>query len=548
MSKMVRIISLLLVPLLITLGIMTLHGDGVLAQSPTYWSKTYGGADQDRAMCVDQTSDGGIIVAGYTESFGAGDEDIWIVKLDSNGNVEWQKTYGGSDVERARSIQQTTDDGYIVAGFTESFGAGVVDCWLLKLDSNGNVEWQKTYGGNDGDLARCVKQTSDGGYIVAGSTESFGAGEGDFWILKLTSTGDVEWQKSCGGSNWDVSHSVQQTSDGGYIVAGYTESFGAGEDDIWIVKFASNGNFEWQKTYGGSSWDGAYSIQQTADGGYIAAGYTGSFGAGDDDFWVLKLASNGTVEWQKTYGSASWEFAISIQQTSDDGYIVTGETGSFGAGEGDIWLIKLASTGNAQWQKTYGGGTWEDVDSVMETSDGGFVVAGATESFGAGSDDLWVLRLNENGSIPECSLVMDSNITEMDTQSTVGDTTSTISDTVASVTIPIHWVSVSGCITNTQCYYSSTVPMETWDCPLGGVTLIAPYPIQGRPLLTVVVDPAQITVSAGASLWGIYYLDETTGEWLYFIPGFTGSTLTQLEPDEFYLVVVSGSCTLSVPQ
>jgi len=268
----------------------------------TEWAKTYGGSGGDFASSIQQTTDGGYIVAGSTYSFGASYDyfDFWVLKLDSNGNVTWQKTYGGSGDDVATSIQQTTDGGYIVAGLTDSFGvAGYEndDFWVLKLDSNGNITWQKTYGGSDYDYAYSIQQTTDGGYIVAGSTGSFGADYGDSWVLKLDSNGNVTWQKTYGGSGDDVASSIQQTTDGGYIVAGSTDSFGAGGSDAWVLKLGSNGNVTWQKTYGGSGDDVATSIQQTTDGGYIVAGSTDSFGAGgyDYDFWVLKLDSSGEI-------------------------------------------------------------------------------------------------------------------------------------------------------------------------------------------------------------------------------------------------------------
>jgi len=264
-----------------------------VGHSADYWDVLYGGSNLDYAHSIQQTSDGGYIVAGSTKSFGAGYYDAWVLKLDSTGDVSWQKSYGGDKSDYAYSIQQTTDGGYIVAGRTKSFGAGDNDIWILKLESNGNVSWQKTYGGRDYDFADSIQQTSDGGYIVAGSTQSFGAGYYDAWVLKLDSTGDVSWQKTYGGSNLDYAHSIQQTTDGGYILAGY--SFSAGDNDILILKLESNGNVTWQKTYGASYSDYARSIQQTSDGGYIVAGYTPSFDGDDVDFWVLKLDSTGEI-------------------------------------------------------------------------------------------------------------------------------------------------------------------------------------------------------------------------------------------------------------
>jgi uncharacterized delta-60 repeat protein len=403
------------------------------------WAKSYGGTGYDWAESIRQTSDGGYVVAGYTQSFGAGNTDFCVLKLNSDGTVFWQKTYGGANYDEANSIQQTSDGGYIVAGYTQSFGAGFYDFCVLKLNSDGTVSWQKTYGGAGHDYASSIQQTSDSGYIVTGITLSFGAGAYyDFWVLKLTSTGTVSWQKRYGGTSDDYANSIQQTSDGGYIVAGYTQSFGADSYDFWVLKLNSDGTVAWQKTYGGANYDDAYSIQQTSDDGYIVAGRTSSFGAGSYDFWVLKLNSDGAVAWQKRYGGADWELAYSIQQTSDGGYIVAGYTQSFGAGSYDFWVLKLNSNGIVAWQKRYGGADWELAYSIQQTSDGGYIVAGWTESFGVGGEDFWVLKLNSAGTIPfnpaSGAQMVDTNAIPTATNATIADTTATVTNTSATVT------------------------------------------------------------------------------------------------------------------
>jgi uncharacterized delta-60 repeat protein len=410
---------------------------------PITWAKTYGGGYGDWAFSIQQTSDGGYIVAGYTYSFGAGNSDFWVLKLNASGDVVWQKTYGGGGNDGAYSIQQTSDGGYIVAGYTSSFGAGGSDFWVLKLDAGGDVVWQKTYGGGYGDwtLSIPIRQTSDGGYIVAGGTESFGAGGIDVWVLKLDASGDVVWQKTYGGAGNDWAHFIQQTSDGGYIVAGGTYSFGAGYDDFWVLKLDAGGDVVWQKTYGGGFYDDASSVQQTSDGGYIVAGETWSFSATGYDVWVLKLDASGDVVWQKTYGGGRDDGAWSIQQTSDGGYIVAGSTSSFGAGYSDFWVLKLDASGNVQWQKTYGGGGGDWLHAIQQTSDGGYIVAGWTHSFGAGRDDFWVLKLDANGDVANCTpanLVQNSNGTSASTSvtgSTSGATSNTSSATVTNTNI-----------------------------------------------------------------------------------------------------------------
>jgi hypothetical protein len=432
---------------------VTLTGD----TSPcATWARTYGGTSDDRAFSIEQTTDGSFVVARRTYSFGAGDFDFWVLKLDTLGNVQWEKTYGGAGGEDTRFIQPTTDGGYVVAGLTDSFGAGNWDYWALKLDASGNVQWQKTYGGASNDRGLSIQQTTDGGFVIAGGTYSFGAGDWDFWVLKLDTSGNVAWQKTYGGTNEDIAFFLKQTSDGGYVVAGHTYSFGAGNYDFWVLKLDASGNVTWQKTYGGASADAALSIQQTTDGGFVVTGWTESFGAGSYDLWVLKLDASGNVQWQKTYGGTDSERAYSIRQTTDGGFIVAGWTGSFGAGGWDSWVLKLDASGTVQWQKTFGGALDEQAFSIEQTTDGGFVAAGYTNSFGAGSYDFWVLKMDANGNIdPSCTFIADTAATITDTSATV--TFTGASGIVSSATVTD--TAVSGVVS------SATVMEQCNDCP-----------------------------------------------------------------------------------
>ncbi|MFQ5868818.1 MAG: T9SS type A sorting domain-containing protein, partial [Candidatus Zixiibacteriota bacterium] len=246
-----------------------------------------GGSEADKGNSVQQTSDGGYIIAGRTMSFGAGGYDAYLVKTDSSGNAEWSRTYGGSAYDYGLSVQQVSD-GYIIAGHTQSFGAGSSDVYLVKTDSSGNTLWSRTYGGSSGDWGNSVEQTSDGGYIIAGGTQSFGAGLHDFYLVKTDSSGDTLWTHTYGGGSYEEAHSVQQTADGGYIIAGYTDSFGAGSQDCYVLETDSAGGTLWTRTYGGSAYDWGNSVQQTSDGGYIIAGDTQSFGAGNGDVYLIK--------------------------------------------------------------------------------------------------------------------------------------------------------------------------------------------------------------------------------------------------------------------
>jgi hypothetical protein len=363
------------------------------------WNKTYGGTSPDELYWVVQTGDGGYALAGYTMSFGAGDRDFWLVKTDANGNMQWNKTYGGTSPDWAFSVVQTGDGGYALAGSTQSFGTGGCDFWLVKTDANGNMQWNKTYGGTGYDYAQSVVKTGDGGYAIAGPTTSFGAGNDDFWLVKTDANGNMQWNKTYGGTGYDYAQSVVKTGDGGYAIAGPTTSFGAGNDDFWLVKTDANGNMQWNKTYGGTGDDWAVSLIQTGDGGYALAGYTSSFGAGWYDFWLVKTNSAGTMQWNKTYGGTNADYGRSVVQTGDGGYALAGYTYSFGAGNADDWLVKTDASGNQLWNTTYGGTSEDGAYWVVQTGDGGYALAGFTYSFGAGNRDAWLVKTESNGNM-----------------------------------------------------------------------------------------------------------------------------------------------------
>lgn len=395
------------------------------------WAKTYGSYWDDIAQSIQQTSDGGYIVAGYTESFGAGGEDFWVLKLDSSGHVEWERTYGGGNDDRAFSVMQTTDGGYIVAGETKSFGEEQGDFWALKLYSYGDIEWQRTYGGVRREGASSIQQTNDGGFIVAGNSLSFtGTYCDDFWILKLDSSGGIEWQRTYGGNDldalnciWEEAGCIRQTSDGGFIVAGFSDPLSDGQRAFWVLKLDSSGDTQWQRTFGGSDWDMVYSIQQTLDNGYIMAGCTDSFGDGHRKFWIIKLDSSGDITWQRIYGGEGNDTAYSIQQTSDGGYIAAGRESSFHAWHENLWILKLDSSGYIEWQRTYGGDDLDDVRSIRQTSDGGFIAAGYTKSFGAGNIDILLLKLFPDGTIDtSCDFIETTDITPVHTDASPVDT------------------------------------------------------------------------------------------------------------------------------
>ena len=364
------------------------------------WNKTFGGTNYEVAYSVQQTSDGGYILAGpkCTLPYGVG-SDGWLVKTDTNGNKQWDKTFGGTGDDLAMSVQQTSDGGYILAGYTDSYGVGYWHFWLVKINSNGNEQWSRTFGGT---FAFSVQETADGGYILAGCTYSYSTGSYDFGLVKTDANGNEQWNKTFGGTYCDCANSVQETADGGYILAGYTESYGAGNRDVWLVKTDSKGNEQWNKTFGGTYEDYANSVQETADGGYILAGYTESYGAGSTDGWLVKTDSDGNEQWNKTFGGTGSNIAYFVQETADGGYILAGTRYWYGAGSQDAWLVKTDANGNEQWNKTFGGSKEDEAKSVQQTLDGGYILAGYTKSYGAGNSDFWLIKVK--GEKPTISI------------------------------------------------------------------------------------------------------------------------------------------------
>ncbi|MBU0678350.1 MAG: hypothetical protein KJ626_09545 [Verrucomicrobia bacterium] len=368
-----------------------------LAQPPdTLWTRTCGGPYQDRAYSVLQTSDGGFVLAGHTVSFGAGSYDCYLVKLNSEGDTLWTRTQGGSQWDEARSVQQAPDGGYVMVGWTESFGVAYSDFYQVWTNSQGYAIAHNFYTGPDFDRAYSFDQTTDGGYALAGFTFSYGAGLDDFYLVKANSEGSTNWTHTYGGSNMDECYAMQQTADGGYVLAGFTYSYGAGEADYYLVKTNSQGDTLWTRTYGGQYQDFAYCVQQTTDSGYVVAGSAQSFSTGGTcDIYLVKTNSQGDTLWTRTYGGLADESAYSVDHATNGGYILAGMTTSYGAGQSDFYLVKITSQGDTVWTATYGGSQAECAYSIQQIGGGGYIAAGETQSFGAGSTDCYVVRIEE---------------------------------------------------------------------------------------------------------------------------------------------------------
>jgi hypothetical protein len=378
----------------------------VEAQS-SIWSQTYGGTEGDWATAVAEASDGGYVIVGYTQSFGISDYAFLLVKTDMYGNVMWNRTYGGADIDMASSVIAVSTGGYALAGSTSSFGAGETDGWLIKTDNQGNTEWNTTIGGTSYDYVNSLIETSDGCFVLAGQTYSFGAGTDDFWLIKVDSDGNVLWNKTYGTDDPDYALCVIETSDMGYALVGDKKTIPEGVDprnipeDCWLVKTDSDGNMQWNKTYAETYSDRAWSLVQTTDGEYVFAGSTNSFGAGGYDFWLTKTDDQGNAVWNKTYGGADEDWGAALVKSSDGGYTIAGYTKSFGAGDRDFWLVKTDADGNLEWNQTYGGTEYDVANALITTSNGGYAIAGDTESFGTEGGNFWLLVSDSHGVIPE---------------------------------------------------------------------------------------------------------------------------------------------------
>lgn len=321
----------------------------------TTWTRTYGDSNgNEYGYCIQLTNDGGYIVSGSSQNFFSGEEDMYLLKLKANGDTTWTRNYGGNGFEGGYYVQQTSDGGYIMSGQTPAFGAGGFDVYLVKINANGSIAWTKTYGGLDAEYANAVQQTSDGGYIITGSNgNTFGFGGSDFYLIKTDSLGNHIWSKTYGDTGFEEGKAVKQTTDGGYIIAGSSENtLGPLGPNFCLIKTNSVGDTLWAKLYGGSMIDECYDVQQTSDGGYIMVGKSFSFSTnGDYDVYVVKVNSQGIEQWSKTYGGSTTnhnEIGYSIQQTSDKGFIITGETlYGFGVGLRNLYLIKTDSLGNS---------------------------------------------------------------------------------------------------------------------------------------------------------------------------------------------------------
>jgi hypothetical protein len=355
------------------------------------FSKAYGGYGYDWAGCVAQTPDSGFIFAGQSESFGAGSYDIWVLRLNRQGDTLWSRAYGTSMPDLAYAIIPESDGGCTIAGSGYP-GFNGSDIWFLRLNSNGDTTWTRMYGTGQNDVAYDMRKTSDGGYIVSGQRLSSSPSSGDAWILKLNANGEKQWDSYFGGAGADAAQDVEETSDGGFVFVG-NYRWDEGETDLWLLKTSATGDSLWAQYHGGPADDIGYAITKGPAGGFVVAGQTKSTGAGGSDLWIMGVDQAGNELWSKTYGGPSDDAAFDICRASDGQYLVTGRTSSFGGGQFDVWLLKIDAAGDTVWTTTLGGSGWDGGTAGIETKDGGYVIAAQTESMGAGAHDYWCIRL-----------------------------------------------------------------------------------------------------------------------------------------------------------
>ena len=373
---------------------------------------TYGGRSRERGYSVKQTSDDGYIITGRINMAGGTHDDVWLIKIDKSGNMEWNKTFHNRDNDYGSSVIQTTDGGYIIAGRTIDSGMySDADGWVIKTDSAGNMLWNRTYSyGGNSDYLTDICQTMDGGYILTGSDERSGSSE-QLWLLKINRNGTQEWTQSF--NEFDRGNSIQITTDNGYIITG-------GDHRVFLIKTNSLGELQWKHKFSINNYNcGGQEVQQTTDGGFVIIGSIYSNPDNQRDIWLIKTDEYGNMEWNQTYGGTGYERGYSVKQTSDGQFIILGRTNPFGFGGSNIWLIKTDSSGNMLWNRTFGGTSDDWGQELQITGDDGYIFVGWTHSYGSGSEDVWLIKTDKFGnhapigSISSINLLADSNVNKI---------------------------------------------------------------------------------------------------------------------------------------
>ena len=386
--------------LLISLWVNTLSLEQLYGQ--VIFQKIIQNSYSTMGYTIELTDDGGFLVAGQSENSILGGKDILVSKYNAEGIIEWTKIYGGNGDDLARTVINTSDHGIAILGSTTSFGFGDEDIFLIKTDASGNVQWSKTYGDAKQDRGFTIKQTGDNGYILGGSTLPLGNTQNaDAYLIKTNSSGDILWTRTIGGSGHDNCFNINLTNDNGYIFTGTESSFGTGNFSFLLAKLSGDGIIEWSKAIGGWYEDHSRIVLNTQDNGFIILSHTLSFGSGSWDVLIVKTDFTGNIEWAKVYGGTGKDYIGSMVATYDSGFAFCGITNSYGSGSGDLFINKIDHEGNLLWAKTYGGPGIEDIsfggnNSIVQTPDSGFMLTGQSNSFSSGMA-IYIVKTDQDG-------------------------------------------------------------------------------------------------------------------------------------------------------
>jgi hypothetical protein len=434
-----------------------------------YWAKSFGAQDVEEAKAVIYTGEKDFLVAGYTCSFGVAGEDAWIIKLNQDGNILWEKAYGTSMNERFHSIQETSDNNLIITGIYNDISS----FWVMKCSQNGDILWEKRFGGIDEDESLWIDETADGGYCVAGRSNSFGTGNGDAIVLKFTSNGNISWIRLYWGSEndgYEEARVIRASDDGTMVFGGNTFSYGAGNSDFWVVKLDGTGRVLWGKTYGMTGEERLCSLTQTLDNGFIITGLSKSLDAVDTpedewSYWIIKIDAEGHIQWEKAIIcralTGKWtDYFNAADETEEGRYVVAISTPGSGEGSSDIRVLKFDAEGSVLWQKAYGGAENDHVWAVREAKDGGYIAVGKTCSFDVEKADSWIVKILPNGRCHP--LGEDTNMKVVATSCTVTEAVPESHQYISSTDIDsvISVIPAASTVTVTSCTVRQQAPRE----------------------------------------------------------------------------------------
>lgn len=360
----------------------------------TLFNKTYGSNGSDRGIEIIEGRDGNYMIVGNSTG-PSGDLDVYLLKLDHEGDKIWEHTYGGNEDDNGWSVKETNDNGFIITGFTKSYGAINNDILLLKVDNMGNEEWIKTFGMDGDDIGWAIDITTNGNFIIAAQTNSFGAGDLDAYLLCTNASGDSLWSRTYGGPQVDRVFSITQTENGEIAMAGITYSFGAGDRDAYLILTDSAGNFKWHRTYGGPGYDNAHHVITNKLGNLILTGYGDHFSLyGQRDIFLKEIDTRGNEIWSNSFGGGDHDHGINVIQTSNNGYLITGYTFSYGEGALDAYTVKTDEKGRQIWYKTFGGASNDSGYCSIQDQNGNYVMTGRTFDMDNSNSDLMVIKFN----------------------------------------------------------------------------------------------------------------------------------------------------------